>query len=86
LLANATNTNVLTVAQHSVIRSSVPQVIAQGTELIILKADLLSYGTVFKFASFCMLLGGILALALLRASGDTSALSPEARAEAMAGG
>jgi len=65
LLANATNANVLTVAQNSVVRSSDPHIIAQATELIILKADLLSYGTVFIFASLAMVIGGTLALLLL---------------------
>jgi len=69
LLSNLTNYNVLTVAQHSVIRSTDPSVIAQGTQLIIMKADLLSYGTVFEFAALAMLMGGALALLLLRASG-----------------
>ncbi len=86
LLTDATNSNVLTVAQHSVIRSDLPQVIAQGTQLIILKADLLSYGTVFEFAALCMLVGAIVALILLRASGKSADIPAEARAEAMAGG
>lgn len=85
LLANATNANVLRVAQHSVINSKIPQDIAIGTKLIILKADLLAYGTVFKAASLAMLIGGLLALLLLRATGTTEHLSPEAKAEAMAG-
>lgn len=65
LLANATNSNVLTVAQNSQIRSTDPTVIAQGIRLVILKADLLSYGTVFIFASLAMAIGGALALLLL---------------------
>ncbi len=69
ILANLTNANVLMVAQNSVIRSTNPQDIASGMKLIILKADLLSYGTVFEFAALAMLLGGILALLLLRKSG-----------------
>jgi DHA2 family multidrug resistance protein len=66
LLANATNANVLMVAQNSVIRSTDPTVLAEGAKLIILKADLLSFGTVFVFASIAMLIGGFLALLLLR--------------------
>ncbi|HVW82596.1 MAG TPA: DHA2 family efflux MFS transporter permease subunit [Candidatus Paceibacterota bacterium] len=86
ILTNATNANVLMVAQHSVIRSTLPQIIAQGTTLIILKADLLAYGTVFEFAALAMLAGSLLALLLLRASSDASHLSAEARAAAAAGG
>lgn len=66
LLANLTNSNVLSVAQHSVIRSTNPQIIKEGTALIILKADLLSYGTVFEFAALALLVGGFFALLLLR--------------------
>lgn len=66
LLTNVTERNVLAVAAHSIIRSTDPGVIAQGTQLIILKADLLSYGEVFVFASLAMVLGGITALVLLR--------------------
>ena len=66
ILVNLTNQNVLAVAAHSIIRSTNPQIIAEGTQLIILKADLMSYGTVFEFAALAMLLGGILALLLLR--------------------
>jgi len=86
LLANATNANVLMVAQHSVINSKLPQDIAQGTKLIILKADLLAYGTVFEAASIAMLFGGLLALLLLRQTNSTEHLTAEQRAEAMAGG
>jgi hypothetical protein len=86
LLTTTTNANVLKVAQHSIINSHLPQVIKQATALIILKADLLSYGTVFEFAALAMLAGGLLGLLLLRSTGDASALSAEARAEAMAAG
>ncbi|HTR19115.1 MAG TPA: DHA2 family efflux MFS transporter permease subunit [Candidatus Paceibacterota bacterium] len=86
LLANATNANVLSVAQHSVIRSNVPQMVAEGVQLIILKADLLAYGTVFEFAALAMIIGGLLALLLLRSTKSDVELTPEMRAEAMAGG
>lgn len=66
LLTNLTNANVAMVAQHSIIRSTNPTIIAEGTQLIILKADLLSFGSVFEFAALAMLLGGIVALLLLR--------------------
>ena len=85
ILSNSTNANVLSVAQHSVIRSTVPSVIAQGTQLIIMKADLLAYGTVFEFAALAMLVGGIFGLILLRRSGNADDIPVEHRAEAMAG-
>jgi EmrB/QacA subfamily drug resistance transporter len=86
ILANATNANVLQVAQHSVINSTRAQDIAIGTKLIILKADLMAYSTVFAAASFAMVIGGVLALILLRSSGTGANLTAEQRAEAMAGG
>jgi DHA2 family multidrug resistance protein len=86
LLTNATNANVLSVAEHSVVNSTDPHVVAEATQLIILKADLLAYGEVFVFASLAMFMGGLLALALLRRPGTGAALSAEARAEAMAAG
>ena len=85
LLADATNSNVLLVAQNSVIRSNAPQTIAQGVNLIILKADLLSYGTVFVWAAGAMFVGALAALVLLRANTSDHEVPPEARAEAMAG-
>jgi DHA2 family multidrug resistance protein len=86
LLTNATNANVLNVAAHSVIRSSDPVIIKEGTALIILKADLLAYGTVFEVAAGAMVFGGLLALLLLKANSSASHLTAEQRAEAMAGG
>jgi hypothetical protein len=68
VLVNSTNSNVLKVAQNSVIRSHDPLTLAEGARLIIMKADLLAYGTVFEFAALAMLVGGLLALLLLRRS------------------
>lgn len=86
LLQDITKADVLTVAAHSVIRSTNPQDIAIGTRLIILKADLLAYGDVFQFAALAMLMGGILALLFLKRSGPGPELTAEQRAEAMAAG
>ncbi|MDE2079385.1 MAG: DHA2 family efflux MFS transporter permease subunit [Patescibacteria group bacterium] len=86
LLTNITNANVLAIAEHSTINSMSAQAHAIGAELIILKADLLAYGTVFMYAALAMFLGGLAALVLLQKSGDSSELSAEARAEAMAAG
>lgn len=86
ILNDSVNSNVLTVAQNSIIRSNVPKLISEGAQLIIMKAELLAYGTVFVFAAGAMFIGAVLALMLLRDSGDASHLSAEQRAEAMAGG
>ncbi|MDE2173640.1 MAG: hypothetical protein KGJ31_03645, partial [Patescibacteria group bacterium] len=86
LLTNATNAGVLSVAQHSIIRSSDPHIIAQGAQLIILKADLIAYGEVFVYAAAAMFLGSLLALFLLGSPQSEVELTAEQRAEAMAGG
>jgi EmrB/QacA subfamily drug resistance transporter len=83
LLTNLINANVLEVAQHSVIRSTSPQVMQEGMRLIVMKADILSYGTVFEFASLAMIFGGFLALLLLRQSGGPA---PSRRTGAPFGG
>ena len=74
ILTNAINSNVLMVAQNSTIRSTNPKILAEGAQLIILKADLLSYGTVFEYASLAMIVGGLIGFFFLRAS---SAPAPE---------
>lgn len=89
ILTNATNHNVLLIAQHSVVRSHAPQVFAEATQLIIMKAEILSYGTVFLYASYAMFAGAIVALILLRRSPTNASavteVPPEVAAEAMAG-
>jgi DHA2 family multidrug resistance protein len=85
LLNSLIESHILTIAQNSVINSTLPQIVAQGTALIILKADLMSYGTVFIYAALALLLGGFAALFMLSASEEGAELSAEARAEAMAG-
>ncbi len=86
LLTNLTNSNVMSVAQNSIVRSHLPQAVAEGSALIILKADLLSYGTVFVYAAGAMFVGGLAALLLLKKTGDGRELSAEMKAEAMAAG
>jgi DHA2 family multidrug resistance protein len=84
LLTILTKANIYTVAEHSVIHSNAPSAIAQGTALIILKADLLSYGSIFIYASGVMVLGAVMAFLLLSGKVVTEA-SAEVQAEAMAG-
>ncbi|MBU6214541.1 DHA2 family efflux MFS transporter permease subunit [Patescibacteria group bacterium] len=85
LLANATNADVLRVAQNSHIIGSTPTILAEAAQLIILKADLLAYGSVFGYAALAMLIGAIVALVFLRTNAGDAELSAEARAEAAAG-
>jgi DHA2 family multidrug resistance protein len=86
LLNSLIERHILTIAQNSTIAVHSAEAMAQGTALIILKADLLSYGTVFIYAALAMAVGAVAALLLLRSNADDQDLSPEARAEAMAGG
>lgn len=83
LLTNAINRNVLVVAQHSHVNGSGATLMSEATRLIIMKAELLSYGTVFAYGALAMLAGGLIALFFLRV-GRTEA-SAEAHAGAMAG-
>ena len=86
ILTNATNANVLMVAQNSHILGTAPTVPAVAGQLIILKAELLSYGTVFGYAAAAMLVGALVALFLLRTTVSKGDIPPEVLAEASAGG
>jgi DHA2 family multidrug resistance protein len=87
ILSNAVNANVLMVAQNSHISGSSPAVMGEAMQLIILKAQILSYGTVFGYAALAMFIGGLIALFFLRVAPPRSEeIPPEVLAEASAGG
>ena len=86
LLNNTINRNVLLVAQNSRVQSHAPSVLKEAAQLIIMKAEVLSYGTVFVYGALAMFVGGIIALLFLRVNDRIVDLPPEVRAEAMAGG
>lgn len=85
ILANVTEANVLRVAQNSHVNGSGPTLFAEATRLIIMKADLLAYGTVFDYAALAMMLGALISLFFLRTSAHAHEVSAEVRAEAAAG-
>lgn len=85
ILANVTSANVLMVAQNSHINGATPTILAEAAHLIILKADLLAYGTVFGYAALAMILGAVVALFFLRTTMHETELSAEVQAEAAAG-
>lgn len=62
ILSNATKTNVLNIAHNSILRSADPSVVAQFVSLIILKAQVLAYSTVFQTSALIVLIGAGLAL------------------------
>jgi MFS family permease len=62
ILSNATETNVLNLAHNSVLRSLNPSIIGEFTSLIILKAQVLAYSTVFQISALIVLVGAGLAL------------------------
>jgi len=62
ILNNSVNSNVLNIARNSVIRSTDPTVIAQGMQLIILKAEVAAYNNVFVIASILVFFGAIIVL------------------------
>jgi DHA2 family multidrug resistance protein len=72
VLLNAENSNVLSIAAHSVIRSVDPLVIRQGIALIELKAEVAAYGEVFLLGAACMFLAAFPVL-LLRLNRDAAA-------------
>ncbi|MBU6388460.1 DHA2 family efflux MFS transporter permease subunit [Patescibacteria group bacterium] len=87
MLANTTNANVLMVAQNSHVSGATPTILAEAEQLIILKAELLSYGTVFGYAAASMFIGGLIALFFLRTTNTNEKdIPPELLAEASAGG
>lgn len=87
ILANTTNAKVLMVAQNSHVLGSSPTVLAEATQLIIMKAELLSYGVVFAYAAGAMLIGAFIALFFLRTTNtEGKDIPPELLAEAAAGG
>ncbi len=62
ILKSATENNVLNTAHYSVLRSADPNVIGKFISLLILKAQILAYSTVFQISSFIVLIGAFLAL------------------------
>ena len=62
ILTNATNSNVLKTAYHSIVRITSPAVYQQAVELIILKAQVDAYKPVFITASVFLFVGAALAL------------------------
>lgn len=61
ILNSTINSNVMRIASNSVVRSLSPLDYQRGVELIILKAQVSAYGTVFSIASGVMLVGIIAA-------------------------
>lgn len=62
ILTNTTESNVLKIAQNSVIHSTNPLDFSRAIGLITLKAQISAYGTVFVIASIFLLIGAITAL------------------------
>jgi len=70
LLTNTIGTNILKIAQYSVVNSASPIVHAQAAALIILKAQVSAYVTVFNSAAILVLFGAVISL-FLKISDDT---------------
>jgi EmrB/QacA subfamily drug resistance transporter len=64
ILNNSTNSNVLSAARNSFVNIKSPFVMKQFTGLIILKAQVAAYGTVFAVASSFLLVGAVAALGI----------------------
>lgn len=77
ILINAENSNVLSIAQNSIIRSTDPAVIRQGIALIELKAQVSAYGEVFLLGAALMFLSAFPVL-LMRVHRATTSVHVEA--------
>lgn len=64
ILNNATESKVLEIARYSSLHASTPNAVAQFTSLIILKAQIEAYQTVFLYAFVILLVGAVLALTI----------------------
>ena len=64
ILTDATNSNVLQIAYHSTIKLLNPAVYQQAISLIVLKAQVDAYGTVFIWASVALAVGTLLSLTI----------------------
>ncbi|MFA6995135.1 MAG: DHA2 family efflux MFS transporter permease subunit [Patescibacteria group bacterium] len=62
ILSSATENNVLNIAHNSILHTTDPATIAQFTSLVILKAQVLAYSTVFQISALIVLVGAGLAL------------------------
>ncbi|HET9946630.1 MAG TPA: DHA2 family efflux MFS transporter permease subunit [Patescibacteria group bacterium] len=62
ILSNSTTASLLAVQIHSIINTTDPHILQQIPTLMIVKANILAYATVFKVAAFFMALGGVSAL------------------------
>lgn len=62
ILSNATTANLLDIQRHSVINNQNPQLLGQVRNLMVIKANVLSFSTVFKTSMFFLAAGGVAAL------------------------
>lgn len=60
ILTNVTNANVYQVAQNSILRFITPQTMEQFTGLIVLKAEIAGYASVFQIAAIVIMVGAFL--------------------------
>lgn len=62
ILTNSVTTNLLNITKYSAINTSDPMLLQEVYALMITKANIASYATVFRWAVFFMVIGGIAAL------------------------
>ena len=64
ILNNATESKVLEIARYSSLHAFTPNAVSQFTSLIILKAQIEAYRTVFLYAFIILIVGAILSLTI----------------------
>jgi DHA2 family multidrug resistance protein len=62
ILSNSTTANLLAMQAHSIINTTSPQLLQTIPSLMIIKANILAFGNVFRVAAIFMAVGGISAL------------------------
>ncbi|MCL5784282.1 MAG: hypothetical protein M1142_02930, partial [Patescibacteria group bacterium] len=72
VLSNSTTSHLLAIQQHSVVNTVDPNVFRQVVPLMITKANILAFSSVFKTATLFLLIGGVAALFVKESKKDFS--------------
>jgi len=80
ILTNVTSSNVLKIAQNTVIYHLNPTTYAQAVALVILKAQVSAYATVFEISALIVFIGAIVAL-FVRIKNEESAINTKVHVE-----
>ena len=71
ILSDSTTNSLIAIQQHTIINTSDPTILKVIPPLMIVKANIQAFGTVFRTASIFMLVGAVAALFIKEAKHDT---------------